>query len=93
MVIGFRNSRLTATRVAVTVGAVLLVCSLQSAGAQESRPGVFYANDIPRAISSSGGADAEHAYWRSPEPPRLHASAHNDRGSRIDPNKRYELPG
>ena len=45
----------------------------------------------PGAVSPSGRADAQHIL-ASARARRLHPSAQTDRGSLIDPNKRYELP-
>src|SRR5438552_13941321 len=60
------SRKTTATRRAATVGAALLVCSVQVAGAQEPRPEPPPARDIPERYSRQV-APAPSTYWRSPD--------------------------
>jgi hypothetical protein len=65
------------TRVAATLGAVLLLCSVQSPSAQESRLEPRPTSDLPERYSRQV----------APMP-----GAQIDRTLVIDPNKRYALP-
>jgi outer membrane protein len=73
-----------AMRVAASVGAVLVVCSVQSVCAQESK-------DIPERYSRQV-APVPSTYWRSPDLRDYTRMLKPTEAPLIDPNKRYELP-
>src|SRR5262245_1857701 len=72
------------TKVAATVAVVVLVCSVQSVGAQESR-------DIPERYSRQV-APTPSTYWRSPDLRDYTRVLKATEAPLIDPNKQYELP-
>ena len=69
---------------AAMVGAILLVCSIQSVCAQESR-------NIPERYSRQV-APTPSTYWRSPNLRDYTRVLRPTEATLIDPNKRYELP-
>jgi outer membrane protein len=73
-----------AMRVAASVGAALVVCSVQSVCAQESK-------DIPERYSRQV-APVPSTYWRSPDLRDYTRMLKPTEAPLIDPNKRYELP-
>ena len=77
--------RHAATSVAVTTGAVLLLCSVQSPCAEESRP------DIPERYRRQV-APTPSTYWRSPDLRDYTRVLKSTDAPLIDPSKRYELP-
>src|SRR6266550_2174328 len=85
------SRKTTATRRAATVGAALLVCSVQVAGAQEPRPEPPPARDIPERYSRQV-APAPSTYWRSPDLRDYTRALKPTEAPLIDPNKRYDLP-
>src|SRR5262244_3425326 len=72
------------TKVALTVAVVLVVCSVQSVCAQESR-------DIPERYSRQV-APTPGTYWRSPDLRDYTRVLKATEAPLIDPNKRYDLP-
>src|SRR5436309_2987548 len=85
------SRKTTATRRAATAGAVLLICSVQSAGAQESRLESPLARDIPERYSRQV-APTPSTYWRSPDLRDYVGVLKSTEAPRIDSNKRYGLP-
>jgi len=85
------SRKTTATRRAATAGAVLLICSVQSAGAQESRLESPLARDIPERYSRQV-APTPSTYWRSPDLRDYTRALKPTEAPLIDPNKRYGLP-
>src|SRR5438876_12386751 len=85
------SRKTTATRRAATAGAVLLICSVQSAGAQESRLESSLARDIPERYSRQV-APTPSTYWRSPDLRDYTRALKPTEAPLIDPNKRYGLP-
>src|SRR5438128_6682840 len=85
------SRKTTATRRAATVGAALLVCSVQVAGAQEPRPEPPPARDIPERFSRQV-APTPSTYWRSPDLRDYVGVLKPTEAPLIDPNKRYGLP-
>src|SRR3989441_700032 len=85
------SRRTTATRRAATAGAVLLICSVQSAGAQESRLESSLARDIPERYSRQV-APTPSTYWRSPDLRDYTRVLKSAEAPLIDSSKRYELP-
>ena len=77
--------RHAAASVAATAGAVLLLCSVQSPGAEESGA------DIPERYRRQV-APAPSTYWRSPDLRDYTRVLRSTEAPRIDPNKRYDLP-
>jgi len=81
----------TATRVAATVGVMLLAGSVQCAWGQESRSESPPPNGIPeryrRQVAPTPGT-----YWQAPALGDYIRVLKQTEASRIDPNKRYELP-
>ena len=90
MAIGFLSSRWRVTWVAATVGAILFVCSVQSPGAQESRPESSN-TDIPERYRRQV-APTPSTYWQSPPLHDYTRVLKSTEAPLIDPNKRYELP-
>jgi outer membrane protein len=86
----FLSSRWRAARVAAAVGAILLVCSVQSPGAQESRP-ESPTTDIPERYRRQV-APTPSTYWRSPDLHDYTRVLRSTEAPPIDSNKRYELP-
>jgi outer membrane protein TolC len=86
----FLSSRWRAARVAATVGAILLVCSVQSPGAQESRP-ESSTTDIPERYRRQV-APTPSTYWQAPALRDYTRVLKSTEAPLIDPNKRYELP-
>jgi len=91
MVTDSPSCRRTTATVAATVGAVLLVCSAQVAGAQEPPPEPPSARDIPERYRRQV-APAPSTYWRSPDLRDYTRVLKSTEGPLIDANKRYELP-
>ena len=91
MVTDSLSCRRTTATVAATVGAVLLVCSAQVAGAQEPPPEPPSARDIPERYRRQV-APAPSTYWRSPDLRDYTRVLKSTEGPLIDANKRYELP-
>ena len=85
------SSRQTATTVAATAGAVLLLCSAQSPHAQEMRREPPRAAAIPERFSRQV-APTPNTYWRSPDLRDYIGVLKSTEASPIDSNKRYELP-
>src|SRR6267142_1195761 len=85
------SRKTTATRRAATVGAALLVCSVQVAGAQEPRPEPPPARDIPERYSRQV-APTPSTYWRAPDLRDYTRVLKSAEAPLIDPNKRYGLP-
>ena len=85
------SRKTTATRRAATAGAVLLICSVQSAGAQESRLESSLARDIPERYSRQV-APTPSTYWRSPDLRDYTRVLKSAEAPLIDSSKRYELP-
>src|SRR5262245_22631320 len=75
----------TGTRVASTVGIVLLISSVQSIGAEESR------QDIPERYSRQV-APTPSKYWPTPDLRDYTRVLKTTEGPLIDPSKHYELP-
>ena len=90
MMMEFLSRRLTVTRVAAIVGALLLVCGVQSLGAQESRP-ESTTSDIPERYRRQV-APTPSSYWPSPALRDYTRVLKSTEAPLIDPNKRYELP-
>jgi len=90
MLIEFLSRRPTVTRVAVTVGVLLLVCGVQSPGAQESRP-ESSSNDIPERYRRQV-APMPSTYWRAPDLRDYTRVLKSTEAPPIDANKRYQLP-
>ena len=90
MMIDFPNRRLTVTRVAATVGVVLLVFGVQSPCAQESRP-ESTTTDIPERYRRQV-APTPSTYWQSPALRDYTRVLKSTEAPLIEPNKRYELP-
>ena len=91
MVIVSLSSRQTATTVAATVGAVLLVCSVQSPSAQESRREPPRAAAMPERFSRQV-APTPSTYWRSPDLRGYTGVLKSTEAPPIDSSKRYALP-
>src|SRR6266850_5143159 len=85
------SRRTTATRRAGTAAAVLLLSSVQSAGAQESRLESSLARDIPERYSRQV-APTPGTYWRSPDLRDYTRVLKSTEAPLIDPNKRYDPP-
>ena len=81
----------TALSVAVIVGVMLFVASLQCAWAQESRLESAPANDIPGRYRRQV-APTPSTYWRAPALGDYTRVLKQTEAPLIDPNKRYELP-
>ncbi len=79
------------TRVAATVSAVLLICSVQSPCAQESRPESWSTRDLPERYGRQV-APTPSTFWRSPDLRDYTRVLKSTEGPFIDPNKRYEPP-
>ena len=77
--------RHAAASVAATTGAVLLLCSVQSPCAEESR------SDIPERYRRQV-APTPSTYWRSPDLRDYTRVLKSTDAPLIDPSKRYELP-
>jgi outer membrane protein TolC len=91
MMIGAFNSPRTAEiRVVAAVGAVLLLCSAGSLGAQESRPEPSPTANIPERYSRQV-APSPSTYWRSPALGDYTRVLKSTEAPLIDQNKRYEL--
>src|SRR5262249_51341266 len=90
MLIEFLSRRPTETRVAVAVGVLLLVCGVQSPGAQESRP-ESSSNDIPERYRRQV-APMPSTYWRAPDLRDYTRVLKSTEAPPIDANKRYQLP-
>src|SRR5262247_2162349 len=90
MAIGLRSSRWRATRVAAPVGAILMICSVQSLGAQEQRPESSN-TDIPERYRRQV-APSPSTYWQSPALHDYTRVLKSTEAPLIDTNKRYELP-
>ena len=90
MMIGFLNRPPTVACVAAIVGVVLLVCGVQSAGAQESRP-ESTTSDIPERYRRQV-APTPSTYWQAPALHDYTRVLKSTEAPLIDPNKRYELP-
>src|SRR5215470_15660139 len=81
----------TATRVAAIVGVMLLAAGAGCAWGQESRPESPPSNDIPERYRRQV-APAPGTYWQAPALGDYTRVLKQTEASRIDPNKRYELP-
>src|SRR5215510_14822551 len=80
-----------ATRVAAIVGAILLfLYSVQSPGAQESRP-ESTTTDIPERYRRQV-APTPSTYWRAPDLRDYTRALKSSEAPVIDPSRRYELP-
>src|SRR5258705_1789690 len=77
--------RHAAASVAATTGAVLLLCSVQSPCAEESRP------DIPERYRRQV-APTPSTYWRSPDLRDYTRVVKSNDAPLIDPSKRFALP-
>src|SRR4030095_8626437 len=86
----FLSARWRAAQVAAAVGAILLVCSVQSPGAQESRP-ESPTTDIPERYRRQV-APTPSTYWQAPALRDYTRVLKSTEAPLIDPNKRYELP-
>src|SRR5215470_15348887 len=84
MVMGLLDAQRRATSVAMTVGALLLVCAVPSGFAQESR-------DIPERYGRQV-APTPSTYWRAPDLRDYTRALKSTEAPLIDPNRRYELP-
>src|SRR2546425_3737548 len=84
MVMGLLNAQRRATSAAAIVGALLVVCAVPSAFAQESK-------DIPERYSRQV-APTPSTYWRSPDLRDYTRALKATEAPLIDPNKRYGLP-
>jgi outer membrane protein TolC len=69
----------------------LLICSVQSASAQSSRPDAPLADDIPERYRRQV-APTPSTYWRSPDLREYTRMLKSTEPARIDPDKRYALP-
>ena len=79
------------TRVAATVGAVLLISSVQSPSAQQSRVEPQPTRDLPERYSRQV-APTPSTFWRSPDLRDYTRVLKSTEAPVIDPNKRYALP-
>src|SRR5947208_16365901 len=84
MVMRLLNAQRRATSAAAIVGALLLVCAVPSAFAQESK-------DIPERYSRQV-ARTPSTYWRAPDLRDYTRALKPTEAPLIDPNKRYGLP-
>src|SRR5438093_1936559 len=84
MVMGLLNAQRRATSAAAIVGALLAVCAVPSAFAQESK-------DIPERYSRQV-APTPSTYWRFPDLRDYTRALKPTEAPLIDPNKRYGLP-
>ena len=90
MLIGLLSRRPTLAWVAATVGVVLLVCGVQSPGAQETRP-ESTPNDIPERYRRQV-APTPSTYWQAPALRDYTRVLKSTEAPQIDPNRQYELP-
>jgi len=79
------------TRVAATVGAVLLICNVQSPSAQESRLEPQPTRDLPERYSRQV-APTPSTFWRSPDLRDYTRVLKSTETPVIEPNTRYALP-
>jgi outer membrane protein len=78
-------------RLTATIGVVLLVCGAQSSTAQEPRPEPPPAAGMPARYGRQV-APTPSSYWRAPNLGNYVDVLKTPEASRIDPDKRYELP-
>ncbi|HZO38998.1 MAG TPA: TolC family protein [Methylomirabilota bacterium] len=78
-------------RLTATIGVVLLVCGAQSSTAQEPRPEPPPAAGMPARYGRQV-APTPSSYWRAPNLGNYADVLKTPEASRIDPDKRYELP-
>ena len=90
MIVSLSSRRATASMVAAAA-AMLLVCSAQTASAQESRPEPPPSTGIPERYGRQV-APTPSTYWRAPNLGGYVNVLKSTEASRIDPDKRYELP-
>src|SRR5215831_7570762 len=81
----------TSARLAATIGVIFLACSAQSSTAQEPRPEPPPAAGIPERYGRQV-APTPSSYWRAPNLGSYVDVLKATEASRIDPDKRYELP-
>ena len=91
MSLGFLKFRQAAASATATMGAVLLLCGVQSSWGQEPPRESPSATDIPERYRRQV-APAPSTYWQAPALRDYTRVLKSTEAPLIDPNKRYELP-